>query len=164
MHASREESQQAPVMRHVQAPGFLAEKLRRDVLAAVEEILAITKRSPSLEGQVLAILEPLGLRIRALSRLSGVPEVGHTLPVAIDRLAQKLATLDGQSFRELPSFQHFYRGRGERIWTCSTGVFAATRLALEAASKIDSQLLERYLKLDLLPESPMIRRRDGSEL
>lgn len=136
-------------MRHVPPPAFLADKLRRDVIPALREIQNVAQAEPGLARDVAKVLAPVQTRLSKLAGLCGL-HADTTDPVrTAEKIADTLAARVPLDFRALPSFQSFYRGMGERIWTCATSLFAATNHALGEAHRLDPALYERYLRLDL---------------
>lgn len=141
----------SPVMRHVPYPEFLASRIASEVRRAVTEIERIAETSPAHRDESKRILEPLARRVEAIATLLHLGRSDEPLIARIDRLTATLREQPAEGFRALPSYQSFYRARGERLWTSCTALFAETKEALERGSQLDASLFERYLDLDVAP-------------
>ena len=134
------------VMRHVPSPQFLARKLDGDVRRAI----SIFKSVPDGRGS----LSTLDSGLRRVARLLNVePPAAADISTLLDAVVSALRSREETQFRRRTPEDRFVRGKGERIWSCSTGLLATVQRLLEDSAGRDGSVILTFYA-DSLPALP----------
>lgn len=133
-------------MRHVPSPAFLADKIDSDVRRALE---LFGEAGPHLSGPVAELAKGL----RRLARLLHL-ETTVASRELLESVVSALREADDAGFRRRTSETRFVRGRGERVWTASTALFATVESLVQTSMREGSEVGVKYHahKLPAIPE------------